>query len=173
MTRIAPPGLMSDGINILHPSQAQATLESRARRVRPSGWAFDPVTPALAPEKASAAKPGARAWSCVLGETNTWPSIPLLVVETHGRLGKPALALLDPTGRGASEASLGASSPRQFVDGVLQQVGAVLNKYNCRMETSAVEVPSCCATRAATGVALALPPRARFRTGCDASSHQA
>ena len=57
-------------------------------------------------------------------------------VETHGRLGLPAMALLGQLGSAASEASLGAFSKTQFVNGVLQQLSAVLNKYNSRMEAS-------------------------------------
>ena len=54
-------------------------------------------------------------------------------VETHGRLGQPAIALLKTIGSAASEASLGAFSKRQFIDGVLQQLSAVLNKCNGRL----------------------------------------
>ena len=57
-------------------------------------------------------------------------------VETHGCLGQPALDLLGKLGSAASEASLGASSNQGFGNVVLQQLSAVLNKYNSRMEAA-------------------------------------
>ena len=54
-------------------------------------------------------------------------------VETHGRQGQPAMALLDTIGSAASKAVLGAFSKRRFIDGVLQQLSVVL-KDNSRME---------------------------------------
>ena len=48
------------------------------------------------------------------------------------------MALLGKIGSAASEASLGAFSKQRFVNGVLQQLSAVLmiNKYNSRMEAA-------------------------------------
>ena len=46
------------------------------------------------------------------------------------------MALLDKIGSAASEASLGASSKRRFIDDVLQQLSAVLNQYNSQKEAS-------------------------------------
>ena len=57
-------------------------------------------------------------------------------VEAHGRLGQPAMALVGKLGSAASEASLGAFSKKQFVNGVLQQLSAVLNKYNRWLEAA-------------------------------------
>ena len=57
-------------------------------------------------------------------------------VESLGRMGKPALGLLTSLGRRAADASGGTFSSRQFVDGVLQEVGVVLAHFNRRMENA-------------------------------------
>jgi hypothetical protein len=79
-------------------------------------------------------------------------------VESLGRLGAPALSLLTKLGHTAAEASAGAFSSRQFVEGVLQEISIILAHYNRRMEVAvagfvlrppgreymrACEVPSC------------------------------
>ena len=48
----------------------------------------------------------------------------------------------------------------RFVGGVLQQLSAVFNNYNSRMEASVAG--SCCATRGVRGGTLALLPRVRL-----------
>jgi hypothetical protein len=55
-------------------------------------------------------------------------------VESLGRLGKPALSLLSQLGARASEASMGAFTSRQYIDGVLQEISVILNRFNARME---------------------------------------
>jgi hypothetical protein len=57
-------------------------------------------------------------------------------VESLGRLGAPALSLLTKLGRTAAEASAGAFSSRQFVEGVLQEISVILAHYNRRMEVA-------------------------------------
>jgi hypothetical protein len=79
-------------------------------------------------------------------------------VESHGRLGAPALKFLTKLGRTAADASKGAFTCRQFVDGVLQELSVILNFYHARMENAVAsllvrpvghewsrprEVPSC------------------------------
>ena len=46
------------------------------------------------------------------------------------------MALLKTIGCATSGASLGAFCSRQFIDGVLQQLSAVLDMYNDRMEAA-------------------------------------
>ena len=57
-------------------------------------------------------------------------------VESLGRLGKPALALLTKLGRLAAERSHGTLTVRQFVDGVLQEISVIVNNLNSRMENA-------------------------------------
>ena len=56
-------------------------------------------------------------------------------VETSGRIGKPALALIKKLGRKAADASKGAFSGRQFQEGVLQEISVILAFYHARMES--------------------------------------
>ena len=56
-------------------------------------------------------------------------------VETSGRLGKPALALITKLGRKAAIASKGAFSGRQFQEGVMQEISVILAFYHARMES--------------------------------------
>ena len=56
-------------------------------------------------------------------------------VETHGRLGKPALALLGKLAAPPVRPAC-ARFPVAVIDGVLQQLIAVLNKCNWLMETA-------------------------------------
>jgi hypothetical protein len=55
-------------------------------------------------------------------------------VETSGRLGKPALALITKLSRKAAVASKGAFSGRQFQEGVMQEISVILAFYHARME---------------------------------------
>ena len=57
-------------------------------------------------------------------------------VESLGRLGKPALALLTKLGRLAAERSHDSLTVRQFVDGVLQEISVIVNNINSRMENA-------------------------------------
>ena len=69
------------------------------------------------------------------GNSGAYKFIPFSV-ETLGRLGSPALSLLTKLGGAATEASAGAFSSRQFVDGVLQEISIILAHYNRRMENA-------------------------------------
>ena len=57
-----------------------------------------------------------------------------LSMETHGRLGAPAMKLLGRIARRAVQNSGGAVSAAQFVEGTLQELGACMCKYNARIE---------------------------------------
>ena len=66
-------------------------------------------------------------------------------VETHGRLGRPARAVLRTLGRGSADASGGWFTSQPFVDGVLRDISTTLCRSNMAIQRT-------------VALAFALPP---------------
>jgi hypothetical protein len=57
-------------------------------------------------------------------------------VESHGRLGAPAMKLVSDLGRRVAEASGGVLRSGSFVEGVLQDISVALCRFNARIEST-------------------------------------